>query len=172
MIEIERISLKIAQSIKDANPEETKSVEVMAFSISILINFFSVLTASMIIGYLFGKLEDTLESFFSLFILRSFSGGLHAKTLVGCFAASTIIFISSPFIPINENNIIILNIISLILVLMFAPNSNERNNIPENWHPFLKVISCIIVISNFFIGSAVIAVTFFIQSLLLIKIRR
>lgn len=63
-----------------------------------------------------------------------------------------------------------LTILSAAIVIVKAPNGIKGvSRIKEGHYPILKVISFLIVCTNFVFGSTVIAVVFFLQALTLTK---
>ncbi|MFB0841743.1 accessory gene regulator ArgB-like protein [Paenibacillus oleatilyticus] len=165
---IESLALKLATIIKNANTEETHSIEVMKYSLAMLINIFLVLFASFILGILTGKLLETLQAFTFFFIIRSISGGYHMRTLVGCFIISTSAFVIVPHIPISPFWANVLTCVSGLLFLIYAPKSHEQNNIPSQFKLLLKSVSVVIVCSNILIESPIFALTSLLQGILLI----
>lgn len=167
---IEVMAERIAKMIKKANPEETKSVPVMAYSLSILINSFAVIIVSLIIGVLNGRTTETFLALISFATLRMVSGGHHARSLTVCFVVSTALFVLIPYIPLTKTQVTIANILALSLVAVFAPYNGEKNNIPQRVFPLFKAISITLVVTSLLIGHASIALSLLAQALLLIPL--
>jgi accessory gene regulator B len=166
---IENISFRIASIIKNANEENTASIEVMKYGVSILLNGIIISALSLFFGFLFGKPTETLLTMISFVMLRMASGGYHFKTANQCIIISILLMSGLPFIPINDRIEEILLIISLIIVAVKAPSNIEmQSRIPKQYYPLLKLISALFILANFFIGSDIITKAFFIQSLLLL----
>lgn len=169
---IEKISKKIAILINKTDPAQTSSVAVLTYSISVTINFFVVLMFSILFGYLLGKLTDTMMALFSFMILRAFSGGYHFKSLDGCAVVTVAIMSIIPHIPMTPIVTIALTAISMILVMLLAPNNvYDEVRVPKEKHLLLKVVSILIICSNFGFFSPILSLSFFIQSILLIPKR-
>jgi|SRR5690625_219054 len=167
---IEKVSEMLAFRLKSINPEETASVEVMKFSLSVLINFAAIVFLSLFISAFLGTFTSTLTALVALATLRAVSGGFHLPVSEYCVAASTALFLLIPYIPVNSKWCILLNIAACLLILIYAPSRIEQQSrIPEKYYPHLKIISLLIVCINFWVMSGVLAVTFFAQSLLLIR---
>lgn len=167
---IEKMAERIALTMKRINPDETASVEVMKFSLSLLINLMAITTLSLAIGALTGKFSETLLVLVSIAILRQVSGGIHLKTSEACVIFSTLAVVAIPHLPINEKWCIILTIVSAVLVLIFAPSRiEEQTRIPRKYWPLLKIIAFLIVSSNFLLQSGILACAFFLQSVGLIR---
>ncbi|RFB31385.1 accessory regulator AgrB [Brevibacillus sp. VP] len=171
---IEKLSHFLAVKIHDANPdtEKKESVVVLSYSLSITINYLLVLSFSFLIGFLTNKFVETIVAMISFVVLRIFSKGYHAKSLTTCFILTTAIITVIPHIAM-ENYTSVINGLNVILVLIFAPNgSYEEETISNNRARLLKAASIVLVASNFLFSSQIVALSFFIQSLLLIPKRR
>ncbi|MBD2864137.1 accessory gene regulator ArgB-like protein [Paenibacillus oceani] len=172
---IERTANRLAITIKKANPERTSSVEVMKFSLMILLNALATIVLTMAVGLVTGKFWDTMLVLFSFAILRFFSGGIHLRSSDVCVVVSTAVLSIIPHLPL-EKYTLVLTIISLILTLLFAPsNIEERLRVGHSKKLLLKLIASAIVASNFFWNSDVLAVCFIAQCTLILpytKIRR
>lgn len=170
---VEWVSKRLALSIKKANPEETASVEVMVFSLILLVNAFAIIVFTLLIGWITGKLPETALTIFSFMFLKFFSGGIHLKSSDNCVLWSTIAMTVIPHIPINDSWILWMSGISLVVVGLFAPaKMNKKARIPEKYYPLLKVVSLLIVASNIFFASAILAKVFLLQALMLIPYKR
>ncbi|MGG3873171.1 accessory gene regulator ArgB-like protein [Brevibacillus laterosporus] len=170
---IEKISKKIATQINKANPDQTSSVAVLTYSISVTINFLVVLMFSLLIGVIFGKPTETIIALFAFMLLRAFSGGYHLKSLDGCAVVTVVIMAIIPHIPMASIVTVVLTVISMILVLSQAPNNvYDEVRVPREKHLFFKIVSVLIVCSNFLFISPILSLSFFVQSILLLPKRR
>ena len=169
---VERWAEKLALTLKRANPDETASVEVMKFSLAIILNFLAVTVLSLLISSIFHTAKGTAIAMIGFALLRAVSGGVHLPASEWCIAVSTLIFVTISHLPITEIWCIILTVASLGLVLLFAPSRIEKQSrIPKTYYPALKAASGFIVALNFVFMSSDLAAAFFIQSLLLIKLK-
>jgi accessory gene regulator B len=170
---IAKFAENIAVTIKNANPEQTASVEVMKYALVGIINTVGTIFMSVLFGLMTGKLASIALALFAFGFLRYFSGGLHLKTPVACMLVSTAMICVVPFIPVNQAIEAAMLLISLLLILIYAP-SNVRGfaRLPEKYYPVLKIISLVIVSSSWFLDSSILTITFFIQSISLIEIRK
>lgn len=120
-----------------------------------------------------GQLYETLVAAFGFMILRFVSGGYHFKTPLSCLLFSSFVFVAIPFVPLNTTWFWIINVLTLALVLIFAPsNIKEHIRVSEKFFPVFKVISTILVIISFFLHNEIVTLAFFIQSVTLITFRR
>lgn len=68
------LSHKIAVAIKQANPEETYSVEIMQYSLGIILNTLLIFIATAATGLLTGHFAEFMTFLLSCSILRLTSG--------------------------------------------------------------------------------------------------
>lgn len=166
---IESISQSIARKIKGINPDETASVEVMSYSLGFLINFFSVIFLCMFVGWVDGLYLETATCLIAFGLLRTFSGGFHFKSLTLCVVFTTVVLSILPAIAQYVSQLILINLISSVLVIVFAPSGKKKSRLSPRLRMVLKCVSFLIVCSNFIIDSKVIALAFLVQSILLIR---
>lgn len=167
------LALKISTAIKKANPEETGSIEVMQYSLNIILNTLLMLVSSAVIGWFINNLTATLLFFVSFSFLRVCSGGFHLRTATACNIVTTLLCVLIPFfLHFSGSKLLLINATSLIIMIFFAPNPDKNAQIPLHWYPGLKAASIAIVSLNFFIGSSVFGLAFLVQSLTVIPWRR
>ncbi|WP_397386730.1 accessory gene regulator ArgB-like protein [Paenibacillus sp. MMS20-IR301] len=167
------LALKISIAIKRINPEETVSIEIMKYSLGIILNTLLTFIVSLSIGFILGNFFDTLIFYISLSLLRVFSGGIHLKTAAACNIVTILICCMTPYLfQLSDNQLLYGTILCIILMLLFAPNPDKNTQIPKKWYPLLKSISLILVGLNFFIGSSVIGLAFLVQSVTIIPWKR
>jgi accessory gene regulator B len=170
---IESIAERIAIRLKEANPRETTSIAVMRYALIGIIHNTITFTTAFIIGLLLGHLFDTFIVAISFMGLRLVSGGYHFRTPLSCLIFSTLIFVSIPFISLQSEAYIIINSISLLLTLIFAPsNIKEHVRVSEKYFPIFKLISVVIVVTNYLFLNPVITLSIFAQSITLIYLPR
>ncbi|PYI57077.1 accessory gene regulator B family protein [Paenibacillus flagellatus] len=170
---LEAIANKLAISIKRANTEETASVEVMTYSLGILLNLFATLILTTIFGLIFGKTVEIFTILIAFAVLRAFSGGYHFEKSEYCVIFSTAMAIGLSYADFSLIPNLILTMMSLLLVAWFAPYSKVRNTlIPVKYDPFLKIVSIVIVATNFLFVSSLLSAAFFVQALTLISFHR
>lgn len=172
---IEAISHRLAVKLKEVNPEETVSIDVMKFALIGIIHNILTLSTAFFIGLILGQFYETLVAAVSFMGLRFVSGGFHFKSPWSCLIFSSFIFISIPFCSnlLLESELIVVNTISLLLCLLFAP-SNIKNHIrvSEKYFPLFKLISLVVIITNYIFITPIITVAFFVQSVTLITFKR
>ncbi len=170
---IDSIALKLAEAIKRTEPSKTASIEVMKFSLIVVIHTAITFLIIVFVGALTHSLASTAVGLLAFIILRFVSGGLHLKKAIHCSIVSVIIITIAPHVSLTKELIIVITLVSLIIVFIFAPANIENHaRIPTNFFPLLKAISVMIVFSNFFILSSTIALVYFMQAITLTPYRR
>lgn len=96
------------------------------FKIIILIILFSII----------GNLNYLLFSMIVLLSIRLFSGGLHAKTLLGCLILTILFFtlttIIAPLLPkLSPSTYYLLSLLSLSVIIIQAPYPNSKRPIKK-----------------------------------------
>ncbi|MEK3867035.1 accessory gene regulator B family protein [Paenibacillus sp. FSL H7-0716] len=169
---IDFLSLRIAQGIKKSVPDSPITITVMKYALSIIINALMIIVLSLLISTLTGR---TLEVTIALTVfpfLRQASGGYHMRSGMKCVLFSTVLITSISLADFEYWTIMTLGIVSFILVGLFAPSNIEKQSrIPKNYYPALKIVSLMIVSSNFLIASPVIGAAFLAQSISLIHMK-
>lgn len=126
-----------------------------------------IIAASLVIGALTGSFKATLLAIISLLIIRFVSGGPHINSVWGCNIVSILICTVVPHVPMFFP-LLIVNIISFVIMLVFSPQPDKNAKMPTRLYPYLKIISVILVFFNFFIQSNVIGLIFLFQAIIII----
>lgn len=125
---------------------------VYSYSAMIAIQSVINIIATLIIGFLFGAFFENLCFFIVFKILRKYSGGLHSSKFSSCLLISiitNIIFmIVIKYLEVNPHYILmmVLEIASFIVVLLFAPVKNVNKQISEKEHKLYKLIVSVIIV--------------------------
>lgn len=166
---IERLSYRIASSIKEAEPDKTPSVDVMKFSLIILIHTAFTALLIVIVSLFTGKTLATVEGLLFFMCLRFFSGGYHMHKSSWCTVLSIVLMCSAPLFHLDRNTVFIINAVNCIMMVLIAPtNIKGYARISEKYFPVLKVVSILIAGSNFLFMNSTIAVVSLFQSILLL----
>src|SRR5690606_6987816 len=92
------------------------------------------------------------------------------KSAILCIVVSAGVAALLPFLTISGSVMLIINIINSTLTLFFSPSGIEQQTrIPTKFFPLLKILSVLIVMSNFIFQSHLLAVTWAIQAVTLIR---
>ncbi|WP_289136328.1 accessory gene regulator ArgB-like protein [uncultured Brevibacillus sp.] len=166
---IERMALHIAKSIKGANPAQTASVEVMQYSLIAIIGTGSAIFLSILFAAILGTAVQTIIVLVSFMTLRAFSGGYHFDSAEKCTLVSIFGAVVIPLIPLNDTANDILLGAAFVLILLLAPKGKNQSRIFSRKHfPLLKLISLVIVTTNYWIGLPEVTLSFLVQALSLL----
>lgn len=170
---IEFFSLKLAESIKKSVPESATSIPVMKYALSIILNALMIIVFSLILSIFTGRTFNVMVSLTAFPLLRRFSGGYHMKSGMKCILFSTTLMTLISLSSFSYKFTFCIGIVSMILVGLFAPSNIRRQSrrVTEKDYPRLKLISLMIVASNFVIGSPTVASAFLAQSITLIRLK-
>lgn len=128
------ITNKIKQNVD--NIDEEKEL-VINFGVRLIFGELPKILLLFIIGFLLGIGWYTLVFFFLLCPYRSFTGGFHLKTHLGCMITTSILYLGpvllAKYLPIQQNYILyimaeIVAIFSIFIIIKYAPADTE--NIP------------------------------------------
>ena len=127
------LTSKIKENVE--NIDEEKEL-IINFGVKLIFGELPKIIILFIIGFILGIGWYTLILFFLLAPYRSFTGGFHLKTHLGCMITTSILYlipiILAKFISIPQNflyiSIILIGILSIILITKYAPADTE--NIP------------------------------------------
>jgi accessory gene regulator B len=169
---IDNMAHRIAVSIKKNVPDHPTSIAVMQHSLSFILNTVFIISFSLIIAFFTNKIGEAALALVTYAILRQVSGGAHLKSGVLCVVVSTLMIVGISLMSFNSEIVLIVNVLTVILALLLSPKIHRRTRIKPKYFPLLKIISVLIISTNFFIESPVLATAFFIQTLSLIPGRR
>ena len=111
-----------------------------------IINIF----ITILIGIFFGMLKECVCLFITFFILRKYTGGLHASKYIYCLISSIVLIILSLFIiqylEQNSCHMLFLGILIVftILIWIFAPIDNKRKKLSIKEKKVYKYFSVIL----------------------------
>lgn len=170
---IEPLALRMAQHIKSVVPDHPASVPVLKHALAVTLNLVFITGLTLAISAFTGRISEVLIIMASFAFLRQMTGGLHLKSGMGCVAVSTILFTGLSFIKLDYSWTIGATLVSMLLILVFAPAGIERQTrIPPRYFPLLRSGAFIVVSFNLWIANPFIAISVLAQCLLLINIRR
>lgn len=170
---IHNIANKLAIFLLKRSPGNQYSIEVIQFSLILILNIIFTVIYSLTIAFFLNHFYDTLVLLISSYFLRQYSGGFHMAKSWQCIISTILLSNIIPYIYLPHFITLILTIISIILVYMFAPSRIESDTIiPKEKYPLLRSKSALIISLNFIILSPILSVTFLLQSLSLITFNR
>ncbi|MEK5058661.1 accessory regulator AgrB [Paenibacillus sp. FSL H7-0326] len=166
---IETVASKMAVHIKSVIPNHPASIAVLRHSLIIAINFMSVIGICLIAAFFTGKTKEVFSLLLFFGILRQLTGGLHIKSSMGCALLTSGVATALSFIELDQITTLTFTAISMVLIFFFAPSGIEnQTRIPERYYPLLKYVSLVLVGTNLWFNSSIVAVAFLVQSLTLL----
>ena len=135
---IDNICNKLTKKIRIKMPEvDDERAEVINYGLQLVIGEIPKTFVLIIIAYLCGVLKLSLLALLFIMPYRTFSGGVHLKTHIGCIVATSIFYVGSSLLSkyivwnpgfIKYIFIGILWIFSMIMIKLYAPADTE--NVP------------------------------------------
>lgn len=130
-----KLSLYLSENQNISKDDE----ELYEYAAKVIIHGIINIVITILIGIFFGMLKECVCLFITFFILRKFTGGLHAKKYIYCFISSIVLIILSLFIIryLEQNSkqllFICILVFSAILIWLFSPieNSNKVLSLKE-----------------------------------------
>ncbi|MEK4273149.1 accessory gene regulator B family protein [Paenibacillus sp. FSL R7-0026] len=166
---IEVVAGRVARHIKSVVPDHPVHEEDMRHTLIIILNTAAVVLFTLVGVLLTGKGSEVIMLLKCFAILRLVSGGLHLESSMGCAVVTAGTATVLSLISINISWTVTLTLISMLIVLKYAPSGIEnQSRIPKRFYPALPVISCLIVASNLWFLSSMAAIAFFVQAMTLV----
>lgn len=166
---IDKAALSLARKIHENYPQGS-SEAVLKYSLSLLINTFSAIVIVLLICLFTGHIAQACVVIAAFTALRYFSGGLHMSSSVACCTFSVICFAILSHIQFNYDTFrtgVVLNLAAIVILLKTAPKGIENvSSVDPKYYPVLKLISVLVVASNFVIQSSVLSAVFIVQACL------
>jgi accessory gene regulator B len=156
---IETAAYNIAERLNKYTDNKKINIDLVRYRIAEILHLIVIFSVSIAISIFTGKTVDTILALIAFGILRNLSGGFHLKTLEGCEIFTIAMVTAITFI--HTSNTMLINLVTLILLIIF---SRKKLN--------YKVVSILLVASNFIVQSDIVAISFLAQSLTLINLRR
>ncbi len=135
---IEKFCLYLTRQIQKSNPEiDEERAEIINYGLENIIGELPKIILLFIIGFLLGIGWLTVFAFISIMPYRTFSGGFHLKTHLGCIIGTTLFFCGNVFISKGIQYpevwcqylfILAVWIFSIIVIKKYAPADTE--NVP------------------------------------------
>lgn len=134
---IDKICLFLLNKIKKEMPDvDEERSEVILYGLQILIGELPKVIIVLAVGYLLGIFKLTILTILMMMPYRTFSGGFHLHTHIGCIIATTInycgIALLGKYVILGKTAIYILAtviwIFGMIMIRMYAPADTE--NVP------------------------------------------
>ncbi len=96
---IDKLSQKIVMYLlKDTNYTEERR-EILLFGVTRIVEDIPKAIGILVLGIILNILKEILIVTIVISLYKSFVGGVHAKTNLGCFASSVIFYLATIYIP-------------------------------------------------------------------------
>ena len=134
---VDKITEFLTNKIRKEMPEiDDERAEVINYGLQILVGEVPKTFIMLAIAYLLGVFKLTLITFLILMPYRTFSGGFHLKTHIGCIVTTCLFYcgtaLLAKYIAFNEISkyiiTITLGIFGIIMIKLYAPADTE--NVP------------------------------------------
>ena len=132
---IEKLCNKLTKRIQNKIPDiDEERAEVINYGLQLVIGEIPKTLVLLIIAYTFGVLKLSVLALIFIMPYRTFSGGVHLKTHIGCIVATSLMYIGDAILsknivisPLYIKYIIIIGvwIFSLIMIKLYAPADTE-----------------------------------------------
>ncbi|KRG12111.1 hypothetical protein ACA30_20375 [Virgibacillus soli] len=122
----EKWVIGLANQIKKANPEETAPHDVLVFGFTLIFNLLFTILLIAMAGWVLNAFFLILQVGLSFMILRILTGGAHLNQSVACSLASLLLLIAIILLPINKVYLSFYWLLSLLLILKYAPYYEEH----------------------------------------------
>ena len=126
---IDKITQSLTNRIRKEMPDvDDERAEVINYGLQILLGEFPKIFVMLAVAYLLGVFKLTLITFFILMPYRTFSGGFHLKTHLGCIITTCAFYCGTALLAkyIVLNNIakyIIITLLGIFGVFMIKHNA-------------------------------------------------
>lgn len=168
---IDSLATKLARSIR-VNYQDAASEKSLKYALILLINTIITISIIFIICLFTHHLFEGFIVVTYFFVLRYISGGAHLYTSEACTMTSIIILTSIAHLHFNYWNYgFIINTVAVIVFCIYAPEGiNQKvSKINPKYYPLLKIISILMVSSNFIFHSFMLSVLCITQAFFLTK---
>lgn len=134
---IDKITEFLTNKIRKEMPDvDDERAEVINYGLQILVGEVPKTFVILAVAYLLGVLKLTLITFLILMPYRSFSGGFHLKTHIGCIVTTCLFYCGTAVLAkyVVFSNIakyiaiVLLGIFGVIMIKLYAPADTE--NVP------------------------------------------
>ncbi|MBP1915912.1 accessory gene regulator B [Lederbergia galactosidilyticus] len=122
----EKWAVVFADRLKRVNPQETAPHDVLVFGFTIIFNLLFTILLIMVVGWILNAYILILQVGLSFMILRILTGGAHLQQSLACSITSLLLLTTIIWIPGKEIYIFFYWVLSLFLILKFAPYYEEH----------------------------------------------
>lgn len=126
---------KLTKKIQNKMPEvDNQRAEVINYGLQLVIGEIPKTLLILVIAYIFGVLKLSILSLLFIMPYRTFSGGVHLKSHIGCIVGTSLFYIGNAFLsksiiiePLYIKYIIIALVwsFSVVMIKLYAPADTE-----------------------------------------------
>jgi len=135
---IEKLCNKLTKKIQNKMPDiDDERAEVINYGLQLVFGEIPKTFIMLFIAYILGVLEFSILALLFIMPYRTFSGGVHLKTHIGCIVATSLMYTGNAFLskniliePLYIKYILIalIWIFSIVMIKKYAPADTE--NVP------------------------------------------
>lgn len=135
---IEKLCNKLTKKIQNKMPEvDNERAEVINYGLQLVIGEIPKTLILLIIAYACGVLKLSILALIFMMPYKTFSGGVHLKTHIGCIIATSLFYVGNALLSkyivleplyIKYVMIFIIWIFSMVMIKLYAPADTE--NVP------------------------------------------
>ena len=135
---IEKLCNKLTKKIQNKMPEiDDERAEIINYGLQLVIGEIPKTFIMLAVAYLCGVLELSILALLFIMPYKTFSGGVHLKTHIGCIVATSLFYIGNAFLSksiviepvyIKYTLIALIWIFSMFMIKLYAPADTE--NVP------------------------------------------
>ncbi|MFW5436234.1 accessory gene regulator B family protein [Paenibacillus apiarius] len=137
---------------------------MLEYGIAMKLNMYGIFILTVVFGVIFKQLFESVLALIALGSIRRFSGGVHFSSLTVCMLITSLFCIVVPMVTLSKLTVVILTLLAMMIYLLRAPFWFEEMTEQKN-DTLYKIVSLLLVSSNFIIQSSALAIIFFVQSL-------
>ncbi len=144
---IENLAIRTANLVKNMNPDETESHDILVFGFTLFYNLFITISLIFLVSIPLGKLSLALQVTIAFMLVRILTGGAHFDRSFVCTLSSLIFIIVALYLPSSPIFIYSVSITSFILIILFSPyyESHQLKH-SKQWERKKKVTALLLII--------------------------
>lgn len=159
-----KISLLLTDKFIQKGVIEADKKAVYAYGFEILISTIFYTLIFIIAALITSSIIESVFFWIGFFVIRSISGGFHAKSYKSCHFLSLfnhlLFILMIKVIPLDIHFVssLILNVLSILMILIFAPVDHPNKPFIKNERKRFRILSCIYAIVLILISAISLAI--------------
>ena len=126
---------KITDSLVKSGTIHAEDKDIYEYGLRHIASMFLNISTTLIIGFIFGMIWQSILFMVAYIPLRSYAGGYHARTPLKCYIFSVIltvcVLLSIKYMPYNDILFLVITFISGAIIFIFAPMGDENKPLDE-----------------------------------------